>query len=202
VIDTWHVCKVRPQVRMEDYFYQQILNYYTSFERKYPQRIYDLDPAKRANVKSQFRQSVKPYRVDNGVVFHGDKETLVKSKVASVLKACHDNPASGGHFGRDKTLGKISQRYYWKGMKNDIRRYVNNCAKCFAVNPNVSNDSPPLNSIQVPSKVWSLCGIDIIGPLQETSDGKKYIVAITDHFSRLQLYQIKVLTQSLSFCTL
>ena len=69
-------------------------------------------------------------------------------------------------------------------MKKDIADYVKSCKICFAVNPKVSKESPPLHSIPVPTKVWSLVGIDIVGPLQETKDGNKYIVAITDHFSK------------------
>ncbi|KAG7165828.1 pol Retrovirus-related Pol polyprotein from transposon-like 9, partial [Homarus americanus] len=95
------------------------------------------------------------------------KEVLVKIRVPSILKACRDNPATGGHFGREKTFRKISQRYYWEGMKNDVQEYVKS-----------------LNPIPVPAKIWSLVGIDIIGPLQETTSGNKYIVAITDHFSK------------------
>lgn len=33
-------------------------------------------------------------------------------------------------------------------------------------------------------QVWSLVGIDLIGPLQETKKGNKYIIALTDHFSK------------------
>ena len=45
-------------------------------------------------------------------------------------------------------------------------------------------ESSPLCSINVPAKVWSLVGIDIIGPLQESAHGNKYIVAVSDHFSK------------------
>ena len=45
---------------------------------------------------------------------HGDQELLQASRF-SVLRVCHDNPSSGGHFGRDKTYNKIASRYYWKG---------------------------------------------------------------------------------------
>ena len=74
--------------------------------------------------------------------------------------------------------------YYWKGMKNDVQEYVKACLKCFVSNPKVSKEAPSLNPIPVPAKTWSLVGIDIIGPLQETTSGNKYIVAITDHFSK------------------
>ena len=69
-------------------------------------------------------------------------------------------------------------------MKSAVEEHVKSCPKCFAVNPNVSCDAPPLNPIPVPARIWSLVGIDIIGSLQESSQGNKYIVAITDHFSK------------------
>ena len=69
-------------------------------------------------------------------------------------------------------------------MKSAVEEYVKSCPKCFAVNLKVSCDVAPLNHIPVPVRIWSLVGIDIIGPLQESSQGNKYIVAITDHFSK------------------
>ena len=46
---------------------------------------------------------------------HGDQELLQASRFSTVLRVCHDNPSSGGHFGRDKTYNKFASRYYWKG---------------------------------------------------------------------------------------
>ena len=68
------------------------------------------------DAKSNFRRLVKPYTVDNGVIKHKGKEVLLQSRVEDMLKAYHDNPATGGHFGRDKTLAKLAERYYWKGI--------------------------------------------------------------------------------------
>ena len=55
-------------------------------------------------------------KVEDGIVMHGKEQVLTNRNLHGVLKACHDNPVFGGHFGRDKTYKKISQRYYWKGM--------------------------------------------------------------------------------------
>lgn len=90
----------------------------------------------------------------------------------------------GGHLGRDKTLKKVSDNYFWKGMKKDVIDFVKKCDKCLRVNPANVKTAPPLNSIDVPSRVWSLVGIDIVGPMPTTAAGNKYIVAITDHFSK------------------
>ena len=90
---------------------------------------------------------------------NADKKVLVRSKFVNVMKAMHNNPVTGGHFAR-----------------------LVQCAS--KVNPKMSSDAPPLHPVSVPSKVWSLVGIDLVGRLPTTKLGNKYIVAITDHFSK------------------
>ena len=68
-----------------------------------------------SSTTSRPRSLEPPYKVEDGIVMHGKEQVLTKRNL-HVLKACHDNPVFGGHFGRDKTYKKISQRYYWKGM--------------------------------------------------------------------------------------
>ena len=53
---------------MDEEFYSQILQFYTSPDRKYPEYIYDVPMDKRVDQKSKFRQQVKPYHVEDGVV--------------------------------------------------------------------------------------------------------------------------------------
>ena len=101
---------------MDDTFYSEILSSYTASEYKYPAYIYNIPLNQRPDVKSKFRQNVKPYKVEDGIVMHGKEQVLTKRNLHGVLKAYHDNPVFGGHFGRDKTYKKISQQYYWKGM--------------------------------------------------------------------------------------
>ena len=72
-------------------------------------------------------------------------------------------------------------------MKEDVRNYVRDCDACSRVTIGPVKSLPPLNPIPVPEKVWSLVGIDIMGPLETTPDGNKYIVAMTDHFSKFSV---------------
>ena len=69
-------------------------------------------------------------------------------------------------------------------MKTEIDSYIKRCRTCFAVNPKIKTESPPLHSIPVPTKAWSLVGIDIIGPNKLTARGNVYIIAATDHFTK------------------
>ena len=146
---------------MDDTFYSKILTFYTASEYKYPSYIYNTPLNQRPDVKSKFRQSIKPYKVEDGIVMHGKDKILTKINLHGVLKACHDNPIFSGHFGRDKTYKKISQRYYWKGMLT------------FSV---------------LLISILLIIGAGCVGVShykKAASHGNKYIVAITDHFSKL-----------------
>ncbi len=57
-------------------------------------------------------------------------QVVFQSQKNQILEACHDNLAGGGHFGRDKTLAKVSERYYWLGMVQDIKDHCRLCEKC------------------------------------------------------------------------
>ncbi len=41
-----------------------------------------------------------------------------------ILEACHDNRVGGCHFGRDKTIEKVSSRFFWKGIHKDVEKWV------------------------------------------------------------------------------
>ena len=61
-------------------------------------------------------------------------------------------------------------------MKLDVQNHCKACKKCFAANPKISSDAPPLNTIPVAPQIWSLVAIDIIGPLQESRNGKNILL--------------------------
>ena len=40
-----------------------------------------------------------------------------------VLEGCHNSALGGGHFGRDKTLKKVTERFYWLGIVDDVKEF-------------------------------------------------------------------------------
>jgi hypothetical protein len=146
---------------MDDCLYDQIVKFYSTEEKdakKYPQYIYNITNVdEKKNAKQRFRQSAKPYSLNQGILQHKMNgktlEVLQRSRVHSVLQAFHDNPATGGHFGRDKTLSKLTERFYWKGMKQEVTEYIKACKKCFATNAKITHEAPPLHPVPVPQKV-------------------------------------------------
>ena len=46
-----------------------------------------------------------------------------------ILRSCHDHPTMG-HLGRDETLRKVRERFWWPKMKGWVSAYVKGCAIC------------------------------------------------------------------------
>ena len=100
----------------------------------------------------------------------------------AVLRGCHDD-MSGAHLGITKTFKKISSRFFWPGMKNDVRNWVSSCKVC-AGKKNPQSQNIPIHSITHPTKPFEMIGVDFIGPLTETDNGNKHILVFTDYATR------------------
>ena len=48
----------------------------------------------------------------------------------AVLKECHDDPATGGHYGEHGTVKKIVNAYFWESIRSDTKKWVAECPQC------------------------------------------------------------------------
>jgi transposase InsO family protein len=98
-----------------------------------------------------------------------------------LLQELHDHHLSG-HQGQDNTYQKISEHYYWPGMKSDIQEYVRSCKTC-QKRQRRSGEAPlePITKHPIP---FFQVGIDIMGPLPKTLTGFRYVVVAIDHFTK------------------
>ena len=60
----------------------------------------------------------------------------------------------GSHLGRDKTIQKISSRFLWKNINEDIRIFVQHCDKCQRTNAKFSKSNAKLHLIVPMPNVW------------------------------------------------
>src|SRR6185295_10708931 len=105
---------------------------------------------------------------------------LKENEIEAILYMTHDHP-TGGHFGVTSTYNKIKEKYYWKGMKNDIEEYIRTCKRC--QERGQQNNKGFLHPIII-EKPWERIGIDFVGPLPRSRKGNKYILVITDYLTK------------------
>lgn len=119
---------------------------------------------------------------------------IPNSLVPDVLAAGHDHKFSA-HFGRDKTAEKLRNRCFWPGMYTAIREYVSSCQECARFNTRRKKPPGHLQSIEPPSEVFQMVGLDFWGPVQESNTGNRYILVLTDYLSKF------VVAKALPACT-
>ena len=103
--------------------------------------------------------------------------------VSIVLKQLHDHVASGGHLGPEKTLSKVRVRFYWVGQRKDIERWCQTCTKCASRKSPIPTRRAPLSLVPC-SFPFQRVAMDILGPLPQTPRSNRYILVISDYFSK------------------
>ena len=106
-----------------------------------------------------------------------------KLLVPSVLRQFHDAVGSGGHLGGYKTLAKIRRRYYWPGMRQDVKLWCLSCETCFRRKGPHLRTRAPLRTYNVGSP-WERVAIDLAGEYPKTSRGNRYLLVLIDYFTR------------------
>ena len=87
-----------------------------------------------------------------------------------LLQEFHDTPL-GGHFGKDKTLYGIRQRYIWPNMSHHVEQFVISCDAC---QKNKASHQRKLGTAQLPdlpTEPWERMSIDFCGPFPTTKNG-------------------------------
>ena len=160
----------------------------SSFSRKAQQE----DPFSRTMIlKKTDELKGSGYLVEDGLLYKTwGKEVITKklyyipSSIVEQLLNSYHTTHWAGHFGFRRTYGKLIERYWWPKMKMDIREYIHQCSKCQQFN--IDRRKPPgfLHPIEPPLGPFQLIGIDYTGPFPITSSGNKYVLAITDYFTK------------------
>ena len=103
---------------------------------------------------------------------------LPRSLTNQVLAHAHS-----GHLGVNRTLEKVRERFYWPNYEADVQRWVRECEQCQRRNPPNPLPKAPLETIRATHPFQKVTW-DVMGPLPASDTGFKYILVITDVFTK------------------
>lgn len=146
------------------------------------------------SLKQLFQAAEDPcqtqFTVKNGILYAINLEPglleqpskiVVPTKLRQhILEAGH---ACSGHFGAKKTRSNIQQHFYWQGIGKDVAAHCKSCKMCCTYNAH-RKDYQPLQPIPVVHTPWTKLAIDIVGPLNTTRRGHKYLLTMVDLATR------------------
>ncbi|XP_065182357.1 uncharacterized protein LOC135813066 [Sycon ciliatum] len=108
---------------------------------------------------------------------------LPKERRSTILYLGHTVPMAG-HMGQAKISQRILLRFWWPTILQDVEQYCSRCEPCQRTARVLRHDRAPLIPLPVIGEPFRVVAIDIIGPLQRTQSGKKYILTLVDYATR------------------
>ena len=81
-------------------------------------------------------------------------------------------------------LELIKQNYWWPGIKEDIKKYIQGYIKCQQNKVQHQKKARELHPLEIPQGPWQEISIDIVRPLPKLN-GKDAIVVIVDRFTKM-----------------
>ena len=108
---------------------------------------------------------------------------LPRSLVKIVLEEAHGHLLTG-HDGTGKTKQRLMLSYWWPKMDKDIEHHISTCRKCQI--RRVDHAAPPqlLSPLPQCTEPNQRMHCDLFGPLKISGNEKKYILCMTDAFTK------------------
>jgi len=84
-----------------------------------------------------------------------------------------------GYPGQQRMMELLKWNYWWPGLKEDVKRYIQRCFKYQQNKIQHQKKSRELHPLEIPQGPWQEISINIVGPLPK-SNGMDAIVVIVD----------------------
>ena len=83
------------------------------------------------------------------------------------------------HLGIEKSILAVAKDFWWPSLKQDVEHWTRSCIECQVVKISRYN-KPKLGFYPNKSERLQFVHMDLVGPMEEASDGNKYILTAKD----------------------
>jgi hypothetical protein len=124
------------------------------------------------------------YSMMDGFLFQGSKLCLPDTSMRELVILELHLGGLAGHFGRDKTIALVEDRYYWLRLKKQVATIVKHCRTCQLSKGTCTNAG--LNTpLPIPAHPWLDLSMDFVLGLPKTIRAHDFIFVVVDHFFKM-----------------
>ena len=127
------------------------------------------------------------FRLKQGILYrHGEEGEQLVVPVSlrdKVLELGHSSPWAG-HLGQNKSWERVAGRFYWPNMYMQLVQYCRSCPQCQMTAPGKKGNRAPLVPLPIIEVPFRRIAMDIVGPLERSRRGNRYILVISDYATR------------------
>ena len=115
-----------------------------------------------------------------------------------ILYQLHDSQTSDGHFGVEKFLARIKQRFWWPSLKTSVEKHIANCDRCAARSTAGIKRKAELQTFSV-HVAFRTMAADILRPVTLARKSRaRYILVMSDLFTK---YVVTLALQDMTAAT-
>lgn len=136
--------------------------------------------------KNGIRKSSTKFLMEDKTMYYigktGSEKRIVlytNEEKNKAFEECHVIAKTGEHCGRTKTLRRLTEKYYWTCMVEDIVAMIVRCKTCEFNKLNRPNQ----RYVRV-TEPWEVVSIDIIGQFVTSDHGNAFVAVIIDMFTK------------------
>ena len=153
--------------------------------------------------RTREKEMVQALQKENGLAWEEDKVAYMEGRIYApnnkdikeeILKE-HHGPADVGHPGQYRMQELIKRTYWWPGLKEDVKKYVQGCVKCQQNKVQHQKRAGELHPLEIPEGPWQDISINMIGPLPRSNE-MDTILVIVDRFTKM--IRLKAMTTNIS----
>ncbi|UYV75794.1 hypothetical protein LAZ67_13001373, partial [Cordylochernes scorpioides] len=165
------------------------------YERLFLNQIINEEDEFIENVKKSLKGSKRAitqnFKEENGCLYkknpnpEGRAWLLVvpKKRRKEIMSEFHNNMLNG-HLGVARTTYRLKNKYHWPSMLKDVSEFVKTCHLCQSRKGSNQSPSGLLQPIPPANYPFERIGIDFVGPLPSTKRRRKWIIVLTDYYTR------------------
>ncbi|XP_038683092.1 uncharacterized protein LOC119983499 [Tripterygium wilfordii] len=124
------------------------------------------------------------YKLHEGFLFKDLRLCIPAGSIREFLIQELHQGGLAGHFGIDKTLSLVEDRFYWPHLRRDVTKVVKQCRIC-QLNKGIKHNTGLYTPLQVPDHPWEHLSLDFVLGLPTTAAGHDSIMVVVDRFSKM-----------------
>ena len=153
--------------------------------------------------RTREKKIVQALQKEDGLAWEEDEVAYMEGRIyipnnkdikEEILKEHHD-PADVRYPGQHRMQELIKRTYWWPGLKEDVKKYVQGCIKCQQNKVQHQKRAGELYPLEIPEGPWQDISINMIGPLPRSNE-MDAILVIVDRFTKM--IRLKATTTNIS----